>query len=472
MRYTYLLCSTLLWVLLLVFLLPGTGMAVQGNEESQDTAPVKALWEEVKHMRKEMEEQKKENETRIKTLEEEIQRLRQRLGVGTVQDSVGVGADDLDALLDDSNLEDEEGGLDALLGDLTGGGDKTDLTGAEPLSAPSGHIFQSMNPNISILGDFIGHYTSEEGGDFDDQFLFREVELGFSAAVDPYARADFFIGLGQEEDGEWEVGLEEGYVTFLSIPWGLQPRLGRFKSTFGKANPVHAHALPWVEYPLVIQNYFGDEGLSGDGVGLNWLVPNPWDKFIEFSYELTNNDNVMFAGNASDDLLHMLHLKNFFDLSDASTLELGLSYATAPNNDGHGGSRTDVAGVDLTFRWRPPRSGLYKSFLWQTEYMSASAELPGEEEDSWGLYSALDFQFERRWTVGTRYDYSEMPYDSDLEEKAYSGFLTFIQSEFLYWRLAYRHTERNFSTLIDERDADEIFLQMNFGLGPHRAHKY
>ena len=464
MRYSYLVCLILLGVLFLVFTLPATAVAVQRNQETQESEALNALWKEVKHLKKEMEKQKKESETRIKALEEEVQYLQQRLAESAPQDDLGT-------LFDDSDLEDDEEGLDTLLGDLTGGKDEMDLSAPEPLSAPSGHIFQSMNPNISIIGDVIGHYTSEEGGDFDDEFLFREVELGFSAAVDPYARADFFIGLGQEE-GEWEVGLEEGYVTFLSVPWGLQPRLGRFKSTFGKANSVHAHALPWVEYPLVIQNYFGDEGLAGDGVGLNWLVPNPWKKYIELSYEATKNDNEMFAGEESDDLLHVVHLKNFFDLSDASTLELGLSYATAPNNDGHGGSRTDVAGADLTFRWRPPRAGLYKSFLWQTEYMAANSELPEGEVDSWGLYSALSYQFARRWTVGTRYDYSEMPYDSDLHENAYSGFLTFMQSEFLYWRLAYRHTERNYITLIDEEDADEIFLQVNFGLGPHRAHKY
>jgi hypothetical protein len=465
MRHTYLGCSILLGVFLLVFMLPSTAVAVHENQESQESEDLDALWEEVKHLKKEMEKQKKESETRIKALEEEVQHLQQRLSESTEQD-------DLDTLFDDSDLEDNEEGLDTLLRDLIGDEDKTDLTGMKPLSAPTGHIFQSMNPNISVIGDIIGHYTSEEGGDLDDEFLFREVELGFSAAVDPFARADFFIGLGQEKDGEWEAGLEEGYVTFLSVPWGLQPRLGRFKSTFGKANPVHTHALPWVEHPLVIQNYFGDEGLAGDGVGVHWLVPNPWNKYIEFSYEATKNDNAMFAGEESDDLLHVAHLKNFFDLSDASTLELGLSYATAPNNNGHGGSRTDVTGVDITFRWRPPRAGLYNSFLWQTEYMAANAEIPEGEVDSWGLYSALDFQFARRWTVGTRYDYSEMPYDSGLHENAYSGFLTFMQSEFLYWRLAYRHTERNYITLIEEKDADEIFLQVNFGLGPHRAHKY
>ncbi len=92
-------------------------------------------------------------------------------------------------------------------------------------------------------------------------------------------------------------------------------RAGRFKSSFGKANPQHLHALPWVEYPLVIQNYFGHESLSGDGMGVSWLVPNPWDKYVELTYEFINNDSALFAGAETDDFVHLAHLKSFFDLS-------------------------------------------------------------------------------------------------------------------------------------------------------------
>jgi hypothetical protein len=86
---------------------------------------------------------------------------------------------------------------------------------------------------------------------------------------------------------------------------------------------------------------------------------------------------------------------------------------------------------------------------------------------SLGLYSYLGYQFSRRWTAGLRYDYSEFPEDNDSRENGYSGLFTFQQSEFAFWRLQYKRTERNF-----DRDIDELWLQCNFGIGPHRVHEY
>lgn len=191
--------------------------------------------------------------------------------------------------------------------------------------------------------------------------------------------------------------VEEAYLTYLGMPWGLRPRAGKFRSSFGRANPLHLHALPWVEYPLVIQNYFGEEGLSGEGLGVSWLVPNRWNKYIELTYEITNNDSSLFAGNEADDFVHLAHLKTFWDLSDASSLEAGASFAIAPNDKGHEGNLTLVEGVDLTYKWRPPAAGLYKSLLWQTELLMAQADLRGGQEQTWGAYTALDYQFARRW---------------------------------------------------------------------------
>ena len=333
-----------------------------------------------------------------------------------------------------------------------------------------GRAFQSMNPDISVNADFVGHYSNREGGEFDDEFLFRHFELGFSGNIDPYTRADIYLGVGRH-DGEWHTHLEEAYLTYLGLPWDLQFRAGRFKSTFGKANPQHLHALPWVEYPLVNQNYFGHEGLSGDGVGVSWLIPNPWDKYLELTYEVINNDSSLFAGEDTDDFVHLAHLKGFFDLSDASTLEAGFTFATAPNDEGHGGNRTRVEGLDLTYKWRPPEAGLYKSFTWQSEVLAAQADLHGGQETTWGMYTAADYQFARRWVIGARYDYSQLPYSSSRHEHGYSAYLTFLQSEYLFWRLGYQYTDRNFRVHEDEGE-HELFLQCNFSLGTHPAHGY
>ena len=362
----------------------------------------------------------------------------------------------------------EEEELDSLLEELT-----TEAAPVEQqvgLVESVGRAFQSFNPDISINADFIGHYSSCEGGDLDDEFLLRHLELGFTGNIDPYTRADVFIGFGRH-GGEWHTHVEEAYLTYLGLPWDLQPRVGRFKSTFGKANPVHLHALPWVEYPLIIQNYFGHEGLSGDGIGVSWLIPNPWDKYIELTYEVINNDSSLFAGEETDDFVHLFHLKNFFDLSSASTLEAGATFATAPNDEGHGGNRTMVEGLDLTYKWRPPQAGKYRSFLWQTEVLAAQADLIGGQETTWGAYTAADYQFARRWVIGGRYDYSQMPYSSSRHEHGLSAYFTFLQSEYLFWRLGYEYVDRNFRVHGDKQE-HEVFLQCNFSLGAHPAHSY
>lgn len=335
-----------------------------------------------------------------------------------------------------------------------------------PTQVSTRTIGQIFNPDISVIGDFLGHLTDDETDENGDRFFVRELELDFEAAIDPYARGFVFLS-ASEEDGEWKMELEEAYASFLYLPLDTQAKLGKFKPAFGRVNQFHRHALPWVEYPNVITNYFGEEGISDAGVSLSALVPNPMEKYVELTLEAFNNENSLsFAGSEADDLVFLTHLKNFFDISEASTLELGLSYAGGPNDPG-GSNITNLEGLDLTYKWRSPKEGLYKSFTSQTEFLFSQREGEEVDVDSWGMYSSLQYQFAKRWSCGGRYDYSEFPQDNTSNEVALSPVITFAQSEFAFWRLQYKHTDRNFGD-----DVDEIWLQLNFGMGPHRAHKY
>ncbi len=439
------ICGALAWFMCLA----GVASGAPPVETTRDD--VEALREEITRLRKELEEQRSYYDEKLASLLDKIERIQSQV----------------EAVPQAAEMEPEDE-LDLMLREIS---EEPAFEESRPGFAESlGRAVQSFNPDISINADFVGHYSSNEGGEFDDEFLFRHLELGFTAPVDPYARADVFIGM-HPHGGDWHVHVEEAYLTYLGMPWDLKPRFGRFKTSFGKANPVHLHALPWVEYPLIVQNYFGDGSLSGDGVGVSWLVPNPWDRYIELTYEIINNDNSLFAGEETDDFVHLFHLKNFFDLSDATTLEAGLSFATAPNDEGHGGNRTMVEGVDLTLKWRPPEAARYKSFLWQTEFLASQADLRGGQETTWGMYTAADYQFARRWVLGARYGYSQMPFSSSLHEHGLSGYLTFLQSEFLYWRLGYMYTDRNFR-IHQDKNEHEVFLQCNYSLGPHPAHEY
>ena len=364
--------------------------------------------------------------------------------------------------------------------------------GAAPASGQG--LWQSFNPDISIIADMLGQYTDHENDDDrpDDEFIFRELEMNFSGVLDPFARADVVVAIHKEfeheedEHGEEEhehesprshahshdyvIDIEEAYLTTLSLPHGLQARVGRMKERFGKVNPVHLHALPWVDYPLVIKNYLGDEGLIGDGAEISWLAPT--DHYLELVYEVFNNNSgASFAGEEYDDIVHLAHAKNLFELSDTSTIELGGTVATAPNDSGHGGSRTWLEGVDLTLKWKPLEEGLYKGLTWQTEALFSQKDTDDGEADTWGLYSSLEYQFARQWRAALRYDYSEFPDFESFREHGYSAYLTFAQSEYVFWRLGYMFVDRNFADPVDE-DEHLLWVQLDFGLGPHRAHAY
>jgi len=351
----------------------------------------------------------------------------------------------------------------------------------QPQSTSLGRYFQSFNPDVSVIGDFTYHTTDKKGEDFRNQFNMRETELAFSASVDPYARGDFFFALHQEGN-EWHFHLEEGYLTLLTLPIeGLQAKVGQFRSEFGKANKYHFHNLPWVDYPNIVTNYLGEEGMMQPGVSASYLIPNPWNKYIELTGQIFNNRNdESFGGSNGKDLIYLGHLKTFFDINEESTIELGSSLAAGSNTESHGKFGKDMTaleGVDLTYKWKPLKQGLYKSLTFQNELLLSQKDRPyfddgtdiveGKQLNSWGAYSSLSYQFAKRWTAFGRYDFSEFPDYTKNRENAYSLGLTFAQSEYCLWRLQFKRTNRNF-----DKDENAVWLQCDFGLGPHRKHEY
>src|SRR5262249_28061379 len=184
--------------------------------------------------------------------------------------------------------------LESLIASSAGQAPKVESKpGAGPLSLQSlQSVIQTFNPEISLNGDFLGAFSNNEGGKIDDEFIFRELEIGFVGHVDPYTKADVYVTLEHESNHEdIHADLEEAYLTYLGLPYNLQARFGQFRADFGRVNSMHLHALPWTDYPFVIKRYFGNEGLIGTGAELSWLVPNPWKQYIAIEYEGFNNSN-------------------------------------------------------------------------------------------------------------------------------------------------------------------------------------
>ncbi len=342
-------------------------------------------------------------------------------------------------------------------------------------AGPASQGFQSFNPDISLVGDFVFHANSRGGAQPDNAFSMRETEMAVSAYADPFTRADFFIALEKEiGEGEFETDLEEAFLTFLNLPEGFQARVGKMRARFGKANAVHRHALPWPDHPFVLANFFGEEGLLAEGVEISWLVPNPWDRYIELLVSGFNNNNeILFAGEDANSFTPLVRLRDSNPLSEASNLEIGLSAAAGANADRNALGETLVGGVDVTYKWRPPLEGRDTSFLWQTELIAVAKDRgDSDTADAWGAYSAVEYQCDRLWLTGVRWDFSQMPDEPGLHESGYSAFLTFLQSEFVRWRAGYTFRDRNYADEAGRGFEHEFMLQATFNIGPHGAHEF
>ena len=92
-----------------------------------------------------------------------------------------------------------------------------------------------FNPDIAVIGNFVGA-AGKNTIDPRPALQLEEAEASFQAVVDPYARADFFLAASPEG-----VEVEEGFLTFPTLPGGLLVKVGKLKAQFGKVNTLHSH---------------------------------------------------------------------------------------------------------------------------------------------------------------------------------------------------------------------------------------
>ena len=323
----------------------------------------------------------------------------------------------------------------------------------------------TFNPDIGVIGDFQLSYLSKGKKNF-DAYL-NETEISLQATVDPYARADFFISFGRDpETLKYGVEVEEGYLTTLSLPFQLQLKVGKFKEAVGKINPVHAHALPFIDLPNAYVNYFGEGGLNDEGLSLSWLLPNK-AFYQELVFQATSgfSESPSFMRSERNRLVYLSHLKNFFTLTDNATLELGITGISGPNDSS---MVTNIAAGDLTYKWKPVKMNTYRSLTWQNEiYFSKANYSETNSMNSFGLYSFLQYQIAKRWFLLGRYDYAQKPYAKTIVEQAYSLTTGWYATEFSKLEVEAKTTDDNIQSRYYQ-----AWLRWIFVIGAHGAHQY
>lgn len=350
-------------------------------------------------------------------------------------------------------------------------------------------------PDISAVGDLIGDLSpkgsTSEGG---TRFGIREVEVALQAAVDPYFRGDIFLGISDEEG----VAIEQAYLTATLLPWLLEVRLGRFLLPFGKQNTTHRHDLHTIEYPYVLQQFLGPEGLKATGVYSSRvfspfgfyqeLIVTAADRLGEAPEDATTAEPV---NKTLGGLAYSARLRNYWDLSQNANIEVSASALTGRREqpvDGAGdvnavAARQSLLGADVTFRWRPLQQGLYRSFILQGEVLqqvnernpalpppddAPAPEYLGPTRNFSGWYAFARWQVSRRGFLGGRVDALQDPVYDGGSTRAASAYFEFFPSDFSKLLAGY---ERLMPPGGENR-VNRIVLQATFALGPHKPHPF
>ena len=342
-------------------------------------------------------------------------------------------------------------------------------------------------------------------GDHDPKvrgFTMPNTELTFDGAVDPYFKGFANIVYKLDEHGETGVELEEAYAITTSLPANLQLKFGQFFADFGRQNNQHPHAWGFLDIPVVLSRVFGPDGLRSQGIRLSWLAPTSF--YTEAMVSVMNSTGGTTFSFRSDesadihggvpierptlgfkDMLVVPRVASSFDLSDTQTLVVGVSGAFGPNNSGTDASTT-VYGVDGYWKWKSATAEQGFPFLslqaeaLQRKYDAAArpaaadptTTLAAQTLSDRGGYAQLLWGIKPRIVAGLRGEVASgdaAPFVSDLrnDRTRISPNFTWYPTEFSKIRFQYNYDVRK-----DIKNDHSLWVQVEFLLGAHAAHKF
>ena len=349
----------------------------------------------------------------------------------------------------------------------------------------------TLNPEISVIPRFLLE-TNDESDDRSftrPDLLFEELEVVFAGYLNPFARADVVLTLPGPDLEESKLGLEEVYATILrGLPFDLNVRFGKYRVEYGKINLVHPHAWSFVTQPFSQELFFGEEGLNDIGISASVLLPTG-DIYTRLTVDLLRGSvigettGIEDTTGASPAYTTTARLSNFFPLCDRSDLEVGLSGYTGIH-DPYEKHRFWYGNFDFKYKYKPSS---YTSLVVQGEYL-LNTRMAGQDRNLFqfvdgdgnpetrrittgGMYLFADFQFQKIFSVGARYDWSQSPYSKDDVARGIALFFGYYPvEETLALRLQFQN--RKNEIMGSASTVNAFMLQAIFSLGPHKAHPF
>ena len=289
----------------------------------------------------------------------------------------------------------------------------------------------------------------------DRGFNFNYAEFGMHSDVGPYFEADAIFHL---RSNDFEI--EEAYITSKKLPANLQLKAGRFRSSFGRMNRIHAHAQHFMAQPLVYEAMIGVDGLKDAGLSLQWVAPT--DNYLMLGAEALQGTNELSFGYPENNNLYVGYLKSGFDLSDNDALLVGGSIAQGKTVNNQ---NSKLYNAELTLKHTIDS---YSSLSWQSEYLYRDKEAQKQA----GYYTQLLYAPNSNWEFGGRYDaLNKNAKDASDDLKKYSAIVQYKPFEFTKIRLQYTH-DKSKSFGGHRKTEDMIGLEFLVETGAHGAHAF
>ncbi len=324
-----------------------------------------------------------------------------------------------------------------------------------------------VNPDISVIGQLIYKYHDEKAtpNARKPTLDLGETELVFDSYLNPYAKGTFVFSVGDEG-----LGTEEAYIDVIKgLPDGLGLRGGKYRLGFGKLNPVHPHAYPFVDAPRVMGAMLpGEDGFNDIGTRASYFLPMPWASDISAD---VLKGAVFHPEETTAAAGWVAHWNNSLTVGDATPLDIGVS-ATQGTNNVQWRTKTAVYGADI--KTKIPFSSLTNLTL-QGEYFynNSSVVVDTTTGDTshmgrQGFYAFADLRFKQRWNAGLIYDQYNPIENKNLTNSAIKGFVGYsLLEETTLLRLTYERFKPENSPAVHT-----VMFQVLFSMGPHKAHQF
>lgn len=313
-------------------------------------------------------------------------------------------------------------------------------------------------PDIGAVGDFTLRQSDLRRGDSrfnprEDKFRVRDAQLIFSSPIDPYARA--LISIDKPDREPFDV--EEAFVAFDKLPWGVLARAGQFRPRFGLLNGLDTFQLPMVNRPQALVRFIGEDGLVEPGVNLNAYIPNPWGADLKADFNIVSGRNPLSFNHrdgANFDFAYIGSLNYSRELFTTGFMNAGVSLAGGPGP----GGQSYLQDAFLELQYSPTQRQVLS---WRTESLLSERKRAGDRGVKRGLYSLLDYRFALRYHAALLVDMADRPGVARGTAVGFSPILSYFLSDNTRLRLQYTHTTPSGP----ERAQDAVFLQTTFSLG-------